>query len=324
MRAVLVACLLTLLVACGESPRSGQSWQGTVDTLDGRVIVENPPVDTWSDVPRGRLVEELRIGSVAGDGPDMFGQISGIAVSRDGDIAVLDGQAHEVRIFDHSGLHLRTLGRAGAGPGEFEAPLAVHYDGTDRLWVVDGSHQRYKLFDREGEFVRGSRGAAGMVIGDPGVYTGRGLLDPVPHVTPAGGLERLYILVDTAGEVADTLPPVDLGPVARLRGLPVSLAPFIRRTISTADPGGDVWLASTDRYMLYRRTPSGDTAMAIRMEVPAAQLGPDQRDSIDAGIRGASRAVAPDEAGLGPQAIRALHPNDGGRLFVEPAVGEWR
>jgi hypothetical protein len=43
-------------------------------------------------------------------------------------LVILEGASPFVRVFDHSGKLLQTLGRDGSGPGEFRFPVAVTYD----------------------------------------------------------------------------------------------------------------------------------------------------------------------------------------------------
>ena len=52
-------------------------------------VLPDDPSPTWT------LVEELRVGSVDGDGPDVFGELRGLVVLPDGGFAVLDSQAQE-------------------------------------------------------------------------------------------------------------------------------------------------------------------------------------------------------------------------------------
>lgn len=83
--------------------------------------------------------------------------------------AVLGGSAGPVVVIDPSGSLVRTIGRQGEGPGEFDEPrgLAVWRDGW--LAVADAGHNAYQLFTPDGEFERlirmrgGSDGFSGLV-----------------------------------------------------------------------------------------------------------------------------------------------------------------
>ena len=81
------------------------------------------------------------IPSVAIGGPDerleyiVYG-VAGASRLSDGRIVVASQAASQVKYFDQQGNHLRTVGGAGRGPGEFEAILAAFRLPRDTLLVV--------------------------------------------------------------------------------------------------------------------------------------------------------------------------------------------
>jgi hypothetical protein len=66
---------------------------------------------------------------------------------------VLEGEAKEIRIFNHAGSFLGRIGRAGEGPGEFEWPTAMGLS-PEGIAVVDLGHRRQSLFSYRGELIR--------------------------------------------------------------------------------------------------------------------------------------------------------------------------
>ena len=60
------------------------------------------------------LVEEASIGVAAGADEYLFGRISSIYATDDR-IYVVDSQVPAVRIYDHDGTFIRTVGRSGQG-----------------------------------------------------------------------------------------------------------------------------------------------------------------------------------------------------------------
>ena len=76
-----------------------------------------------------------------------------------GGLLVLDSQSHDIKVLSESGELLRTIGRRGAGPGEFNFPCDLHDDG-ELIWVVDAGNQRVQGINRAGE--------AEIVIGQAG------------------------------------------------------------------------------------------------------------------------------------------------------------
>ncbi|NIQ58551.1 MAG: hypothetical protein GWN71_35895, partial [Gammaproteobacteria bacterium] len=141
---ILVAVLLAAS-ACGRGD-AGPAWAVIEDTLESGVVrVVNVPPEA-GDEPEWVVEEELRIGAVDAEGPTSFGQVKGIAVTGDRDVAVLDALAQEVRLFGPGGAHLATYGSKGAGPGEMEGPWGLMRSADDRLWVPDHTNDRMSVF----------------------------------------------------------------------------------------------------------------------------------------------------------------------------------
>ncbi len=322
---ILGLLVVPILSGCGESA-DPDAWQVSVEIVDGRTVVHNPSRGLWNRQEELCIVEDLRLGTLDGDSPELFGVITAISVSGQGDIAILDGQAREVRLFDREGAHLATFGRSGEGPGEFQGPTAVHFDPLGRIWVVDARASVYHLFASDGLFVRAHRRdpSAGVIVGYPGAVAADGFFDPALHVGPDRRVGRLYVRIDTTGAVADTLPPVveihrtfdDL--------LPAGLSPYIPRIISAPERGGDTWVASTDQYTVYRRSAVGDTILEIRVDSEERRLSAEQEDTVRAVIDRFDSPVAPPvdrrAARVGWQFLRSLHSDDDGRLFVRPMI----
>lgn len=62
------------------------------------------------------------IGIRDGNGPELFGRISDVALDAEGRILVLDAENREVRIFESDGAFVGAFGSRGEGPGEFRSP----------------------------------------------------------------------------------------------------------------------------------------------------------------------------------------------------------
>ena len=70
-------------------------------------------------------VPGLRVGSVEGKPEEQFGTVRDVVGFADGGVAVLDGQAAEIRLFDSDGAFQMSLGSQGSGPGEFQRPITL-------------------------------------------------------------------------------------------------------------------------------------------------------------------------------------------------------
>jgi len=103
-------------------------WQGDMATVDGVVTVTNPESPAY-----GESTQDLReVWRRGGDDDEVFfGTIAEFLHDDDGNIYLLDGQLSEINVFDASGELLRTIGREGEGPGEFQ-------NGADMFWAPGG------------------------------------------------------------------------------------------------------------------------------------------------------------------------------------------
>lgn len=148
--AVVAASCALLAAACG--PVAERVPDIAIDSA-GVQIVTSHPADSdatcaISDEPTAA------IGENEGDETQWFSYIRGAARLSDGSIVAVDRNSAEVRIYDETGAHLRTMGRHGEGPGEFRDPFLLWITAGDTLWVGDYRPWRYNLFTPEGEFVR--------------------------------------------------------------------------------------------------------------------------------------------------------------------------
>jgi len=148
MGALLIAAVFG---ACGGG-ESGPA--ATVTDSAGVTIVE---YGTWApeSLPWRVGAEPLvQIGALEGEDAYQFDQIGGVARLSDGRIVVANGGTQELRYFDRTGRHLRSTGRKGEGPGEFEGLGSLVVLPGDSVAVYDWSQRRVSFFDSDGVFVR--------------------------------------------------------------------------------------------------------------------------------------------------------------------------
>ena len=55
--------------------------------------------------------------------------------------------------FDRDGKFIKTWGKKGTAPGEFDNPHSLAMDSRERLFVADRSNRRIQIFDQEGRFL---------------------------------------------------------------------------------------------------------------------------------------------------------------------------
>ena len=128
LRSVIVAVIAganVLCVACSPDAPPG-SFRIAIDTVGGveRIISTGTP-SMWTS---NRVA---RIGTATGNGPDAFGRIRAIELDDDLNDYVADVQISQIQVFESTGRHVRTIGRRGAGPGEFGTPYSLGWLGTE-------------------------------------------------------------------------------------------------------------------------------------------------------------------------------------------------
>jgi len=105
----------------------------------------------------GKVLMTLGKAGVAGDGPDTFNMPSAVLIAPNGDIFVGDGHggASNARVlkFSKDGRLIKTWGKKGAAPGDFETPHSLAMDSRGRLFVGDRENNRIQIFDQDGKFL---------------------------------------------------------------------------------------------------------------------------------------------------------------------------
>ena len=96
----------------------------------------------------------VRIGSVEGPPETTFATVIGAVRLPGGNIVVADAGAQVVRFFEDSGRHVRSVGRAGRGPGEFEMITWIGPCPDGRLLVTDGALSRGTILESDGTVAR--------------------------------------------------------------------------------------------------------------------------------------------------------------------------
>ena len=275
-----------------------------VDTVGGRPVVTSSFPQLGADAGEWRLVEELRLGNVVGDGPEGFGNVHDLAVDPAGRIYVLDVGSKEVRVFGRDGTYLRMMARDGEGPGEIRyrrIPYQrITWRAPDQLWIGDGFQlkvldtlgkelRRYVWYRHPGATLPGEAQLIRRVVAaglDGSVFSFR-------SVTPEVSWEEIeypeyrYLVRSPVSADHEMLPGDTLaietltrrdaaspagGDPRTTRGGTMSLLwtqPANPRLAWTVEPDGTVWLAHRSRYRFDRLTFAGDTIVTVQLgEVP--------------------------------------------------------
>jgi len=131
--------------------REGNVWVTDAQGKDGK----GHQVFKFS--PDGKVLLALGKPGTAGDGPDTFNAPSSILIAPNGDIFVGDGHGGNTNArivkFAKDGKFIKTWGKKGSAPGEFDGPHTLAMDSRGRLFVGDRGNNRIQIFDQDGNFI---------------------------------------------------------------------------------------------------------------------------------------------------------------------------
>ncbi len=151
---IVAAALLPALAACGDS---GAPPAGTAIVRDsaGVTIVESF-APAWDEDDAWQLSAKplLEIGATDGPPEYLFNRIVGAVRLEDGSIVVANAGSQQIRFYNASGTHQRSIGRSGSGPGEFQSIGWLDRFRGDSLVAHDPQSARATVITRAGEFAR--------------------------------------------------------------------------------------------------------------------------------------------------------------------------
>jgi hypothetical protein len=134
----------------------GDTWQGTIEVVDGITIVRNPVNPLYGE-DVFTIEEELTIGERYGSEERMFSQIIDVGVDDDENIYVLDFIEFHIKVFDKYGEYKTTIGKKGQGPGEIQRPVNLVITPEKEILINDRGARFFHYFKLNGEYLRSVR-----------------------------------------------------------------------------------------------------------------------------------------------------------------------
>ena len=228
-------CLISLLV--GVAPAEGQDASG------------------W------QAIELYRLGGVDAPPEEEFtNQLLSLSLGPNDQLFVLDLSSSRIQVFSAAnGEYVRTIARAGRGPGEILDATGLGWDRDDQLWVKEPFARRYSVFDSTGTFIRTVPSPWSPVPS----RTGRVDFDEEGRLVETAIEDSgpfLRVLDPTSGELIDeysVLPASQRHPAlpSSIVGVPDNVVQAVRRfqprVIWDWLPDGRVWFAHQDDYRLF-------------------------------------------------------------------------
>jgi hypothetical protein len=247
---------------------------------DGRAADAPPsPVPTWLAAEEPARV----IGAAEGEAAYQFDGIAAVRRTADGTLAVADRGSKEIRLFDGEGRHLRSMGRAGAGPGEFEGLGRIFLLPDDSIAAWDANAQRLTVFAPDGRVGRVETlplpGAAAPVeaILEDGTLVARAGVDFTAMIAASEGERRLPVthLVRAPGstEWREVGPFPGREELVHRTGASVAFAGVLFGRDHVVSAGRRRWYTGeTDRFAVTVRSPAGDSVGVLAREHAPRQV----------------------------------------------------
>lgn len=125
----------------------GNTYKHTakIEYENGIKIIKNPNSPIF-----GNIKLDLKEGLCISSEEENYFYGENLAVDDKGNIYFLDIENLRVLVFSIEGKYLKTIGRKGDGPGEFQNPHDIYIDRNQNLIVVD--ERKIHIFDKEGNF----------------------------------------------------------------------------------------------------------------------------------------------------------------------------
>ena len=218
-----------------------------------------------------RLVEEWRVGGEV-EGAYSFLDVRGLELLPNRGIVVLEFKDQQVHFLDARGRHVRTVGRQGAGPGEYQNANGLVVLPSGDLVINDPDNNRFTVLGPSGDFIRTvpmshPRGFGWMweAWADPS-----GLLVENIRIRRGEDLTIARQVWSRDFATSDTLHAAECSPSPRpprenwfysfrsARGGTSMVIPFIGpRTVLLHTADGGVWAAAWPGFSEIAHTPAG-------------------------------------------------------------------
>ncbi|MGH7482222.1 MAG: 6-bladed beta-propeller [Longimicrobiales bacterium] len=246
------------LAACGN--RGGAAGVLVRDSAGVAIVTNAEPA--WAEGEGWRVGAEptVSIGVLEGDPAYQLYQAWDATRLSDGTIVVANSGTKELRFYDTTGRHVRSVGGEGAGPGEFDGIMFVGVAAGDTIIVWDASTKRISRFSLGGTFLDATTvefaglfpQAVGM-FGDGSVAVNDGFGTPTTfHEMSSGPVldSATYVRVEPGSAAVDTLGTfagnelyVEIGEGT----LGISIRPFGERT-AFATHGDRYYVGARDEF----------------------------------------------------------------------------
>ncbi len=158
------------------------------------------------------------------------------------ELYVADYWQDQIFVFTLAGELIRTIGQAGSGPGQFNAPGGVAVGENGDLYVADFYNQRVQKLSASGEFIRqwGTTGKVGIFAGQLNYPTDVAILSNDTLFVADGYNDRVQVFAADGGFITKWGGPLALNIKGSINGW--------FQTVSSIDIDSDGFIYTADFY----------------------------------------------------------------------------
>lgn len=131
--------LISTVVACAAVLVSVIFSVGPINTAKGMLL----------QVQAVTLTEAFRVGDEAAGDTMLFGAVTQVSADSEGQVYVVESPFNGIHVFSAIGDHIKSIGRLGAGPGEFQNAPQIYVGSSDTLYAFDFWPRRLSVFSPE-------------------------------------------------------------------------------------------------------------------------------------------------------------------------------
>ncbi len=327
--------VIVALVACSRPTGVASpyhSWVGEVENNRGNLVITNRAGYTLAE--RSTLRPIATIGLAEGPDEYMLGRTWALAVDRQ-HVVVVDPSVPRIGVYDHAGVHLFDLGRAGQGPGEFLAPDSAGISADGRIIVRDRAGPKFEVFGVDGTHLDSWRITPSHMRNSPGhrirVASDGTAYMPGFRTEPDGTqLRTIWAYSEESTPSPHVSAPVkeeELG--HQWMGIGPIRVPFAPEPVWATGPDGALVKAGRAGYSITLQAADG-TWTTIRREADPVPTTSDERDWHRRFATYQARAAngthltwqGPDIPS-GKPFVRSIHVDQSGRIWVlRPGPGK--
>jgi hypothetical protein len=183
VRMIALGTAFILGLGLSETIAGQPQWKGIIETENGVRIVRNPEIPLYGNIKLD-LEQDLQIGQEDDDNY-ILGVVSCIQTDDEGNIYICDIKLSRVQKYDKSGRFIKTIGKKGQGPGEYENPF-----------------ETFLLPKTSSLYVRSNRSV--LEYDQNGVYRTQTILRHFPYKTGVDGDGRIWAVPNIISGTKET------------------------------------------------------------------------------------------------------------------------